>query len=238
MKQEENTVFERWCAPEVERASCESGAVTRSTTPGATWHELGAYREITRGPEVFGLHFATGYIPRRGGWGLIFRYESGGRQLAPQELVITFLRLEDDEVLETLSLGSRYEIPLGGEPLEVRSPGLPAVNRVAEARAIDAELELLLTSPVSMRDAVWARLDELRDRAEQRMAERRSARCPAPPDAGAELARHCPASSPTPEDERMLEETISELSRRRELIDDHRTHLFTLLSENVPEEIL
>lgn len=231
-------ISERWCSPDVAKSACETGG--EPTARGQHWLELGAYRDVARAPEASGLRLASTYLPRRGDWGIELSYLSGGPPTGGRNLAITFLRLSDHEIVEELPIGSRYQVFLWDVPCTVHSPGLPAVDRGEETRAVDNELALLLESPVSMRDAVWARLDELHDKVNRCFSERRAERCSAAPDSGANAGstNGCPSATLDHEEQRELMQARAEISRRRELIDEHRFHLFTLLSEAVPVEIL
>lgn len=223
-----NFVTERWCAPSVPAARCQSGAVVTEEGRGTAFAALETLHYPQEWPRVFGLVLSIVRIPEQGELGLRFHLSEDGRTVVGPGMEASFLRLEGERVAERLSLGARAGLRLVETELQVETPGgwRQALKRMA-------------ASPESLEEFALFALQAL----ERRVHEALRAGEVQGYDEGEYLGGGVPPERTwrpltTAEAERERAAALAELARRRAFVQKHARAMHALLRAHVPVEIL
>jgi hypothetical protein len=220
-----NFVNVEWCRGEGSNINC-GGGNTR-TAPGAGWGSVSVLHYERDWPEVYGLSFTTGQIPKNEGIAASLSWTRGGQSVVGDSSRVTFQEVVDGAIVSKLSLGMNHGFTVGEDEVSSQTKGTASdfYRRLVE-------------SPESLRKEATAQLAGLEAAVEGALTADTPRKCVYGPYKGGGIPPECIRKEPLDASEKAeVRAALGQtLTMQRALIDQHSAAMHGALLELMPSE--
>ncbi len=218
-----NFVNIEWCRGEGSHINCAGGNTRK--VPGAGWTSLEVLHHERSWPQVFGLSFTLGEIPKQEGIAVAFSWTQGGQSIIGDHISATFQEVQEGRIHSKLSLGMAQGFILGETQIESPTKGTAAQL-----------YKRLIASPESLRAEATTQLDGLQEAVERALASDTPRKCVYGEYQGGGISPKCVKKVPLDASEKAEARALLEqiLAPQRNLITEHADAMHARLVALLP----